>query len=348
MILSGVAFYALIVFWPLPKWTHPVRIEVTKGSPVQDIARLLESGGVIDSPDAFVLATQLMGYERSIQAGVFSLMPSRSHFSVIHQLVNGTPVVHRITILEGSTLDDMAALLEERLGIGAGRFLDLCRDPRFILRTLGMEAVSLEGFLYPETYYFYEGQPVEEILETMVSQFREIYDDSLKQRARELELTDVEVVTLASIIEGEAIYDSERPIISAVYHNRLKKGMKLQADPTIQYLIEGGARRILNRDLEIESPYNTYQNHGLPPGPINSPGRESIVASLYPADVDYLYFVANGDGYHTFTRTKKEHLRAKRRFEDFRRRSKRADRRERELPVRDPTPGNVERRNNGG
>ncbi|MFQ6675329.1 MAG: endolytic transglycosylase MltG [Fidelibacterota bacterium] len=318
VIFSAATFYALVVFWPLPPRDDPVKIEVAKGSSVQEIARLLKSEGVVDNPDAFVLATQLMGYERSIQAGVFSVGPARSNFAVIHQLVNGTPVIHRITIHEGSTLEQIAALLQGRLGLESEEFLALCSDSRFI-RSLQLDVPSLEGFLYPETYHFYEGQSGKDILKIMVDQFREIYDDSLRHRAGELEMTELEVVTLASIIEGEAIYDSERPIISAVYHNRLKKGMKLQADPTIQYLIKGGARRILNRDLEIDSPYNTYLYHGLPPGPINSPGRESIVAALYPADVDYLYFVANGDGYHTFSRTEKEHLRAKRKFQKYRR-----------------------------
>ena len=131
-----------------------------------------------------------------------------------------------------------------------------------------------------------------------------------------------QILTLASIIEGEAIYDSERPIISAVYHNRLKRGMKLQADPTVQYIIKDGPRRLLNKDLRIKSPYNTYLYEGLPPGPINSPGFKSLNAALYPDENDYLYFVAKGDGYHTFSKNEKEHERAKRAFQRVRKKVK--------------------------
>jgi UPF0755 protein len=136
-------------------------------------------------------------------------------------------------------------------------------------------------------------------------------------------MTETEVLTLASIIEGEAIYDRERSIISGVYHNRLQMGMRLQADPTIQYIIEGSPRRLLNKDLQIKSPYNTYLNDGLPPGPINNPGIESIRAALNPAETNYLYFVAKGDGYHTFSKTKAEHNKAKRQFQKVRREAKR-------------------------
>ena len=142
----------------------------------------------------------------------------------------------------------------------------------------------------------------------------------MEVQAQELGLSILEVITLASIIEGEAIYDSERSIISAVYHNRLKKGMKLQADPTIQYIIDDGPRRLLKDDLKIKSNYNTYLYKGLPPGPINNPGRESIIAALYPSVNEYLYFVAKGDGYHTFTKNEKDHNEAKRKFQEVRRR----------------------------
>ena len=144
----------------------------------------------------------------------------------------------------------------------------------------------------------------------------------MRERMDEINLTENEVLALASIIEGEAIYDSERPRISGVYHNRLKKGMRLQADPTIQYIIEDSPRRLLNKDLKIKSPYNTYLNYGLPPGPINSPGLESIKAALYPEKVDFLFFVAKGDGYHTFSKTEKEHNKAKRAFQKVRRKNK--------------------------
>ena len=142
-------------------------------------------------------------------------------------------------------------------------------------------------------------------------------------QAKNLNMTKHEIVTLASIIEGEAIYDSERAKISAVYHNRLNMGMKLQADPTIQFILPEPPRRLLNRDLKIKSPYNTYLNKGLPPGPINSPGKNSILAALYPEENDFIYFVASGDGYHTFTTNERDHNKAKRKLQKIRRTLKR-------------------------
>jgi UPF0755 protein len=184
---------------------------------------------------------------------------------------------------------------------------------------MGVQANSLEGYLYPDTYFFTYGVQAPEVLRTLVGHFWKVYNDSLKARTEELGWTVHQVVTLASIVEGEARVDSERALISAVYHNRLKRGMLLQASPTVQFLLPDGPRRLLKRDLEIDSPYNTYRYPGLPPGPINNPGRKSLLAALWPAPVRYLYFVANGDGTHTFSYTLAQHLRAKRKLDRIRR-----------------------------
>jgi UPF0755 protein len=172
--------------------------------------------------------------------------------------------------------------------------------------------------LFPETYYFFEGVDKKTIIKRLVKEHFSFWNEENILKADELGFTPIEIVTLASIIEGEAIYDSERPIISAVYHNRLKKGMKLQADPTVQYIIKDGPRRLLNKDLRIKSLYNTYMYKGLPPGPINSPGLQSLLAALNPQINNYFYFVAKGDGYHTFSKNEKEHERAKRAFQRVR------------------------------
>jgi len=153
----------------------------------------------------------------------------------------------------------------------------------------------------------------------MVEEYKKHFTDNFQDRRKKIGMSEKEVITLASIIEGEAIYNTERPLISGVYHNRLEIGMRLQADPTIQYIVDGGPRRLLNKDLKIKSPYNTYLNYGLPPGPINNPGIESIKAALFPANTENLYFVARGDGYHTFSRTKNEHNKAKKEFQRIRR-----------------------------
>ena len=160
----------------------------------------------------------------------------------------------------------------------------------------------------------------------LIRQHKLFWNKTYEIRARQINLSKHDIVTLASIIEGEAIYNSERPKISAVYHNRLNINMKLQADPTIQYIINEPPRRLLNKDLRIQSPYNTYLNKGLPPGPINSPGKHSLLAALFPEENDFLFFVAKGDGYHTFSTNKRDHDRAKRKFQKIRQKIKRKSR----------------------
>ena len=189
----------------------------------------------------------------------------------------------------------------------------LLTDSSFI-EQFGIKATSLEGYLFPDTYYFFQGMMIEEVLTIMINQFWNNFNQTLIDRSNELELTIHEVVTLASIIEGEALFDSERRTISSVYHNRLRKNIKLQADPTIQYLFPDGPKTLSTKHLTISSPYNTYIHYGLPPGPINNPGIKSIEAALYPEDTDYLYFVAKGDGYHVFSTNQSDHLKAKREY----------------------------------
>jgi len=183
----------------------------------------------------------------------------------------------------------------------------------------GISASSLEGFLYPDTYFFPNNPDAEEIIESMVSRFHQVFNKEMQLRTKRIQRTTQEVVTLASIVEGEAVIDSERPTIAALYLNRLKKEMLLQADPTIQYIIPDGPRRLTTRDLQIESKYNTYRYKGLPPGPVNNPGLASINAVLFPDSVNYLFMVANGDGSHTFSNNISEHIAAKRRFDRIRR-----------------------------
>jgi UPF0755 protein len=187
------------------------------------------------------------------------------------------------------------------------------------MKEFDIKASSLEGYLFPDTYYFFEGTSSRKVLVTMIDEFWKNFNKTFIERTNELGFTVHEVVTLASIIEGEALLDKERAIISSVYHNRLKKRMKLQADPTIQYLIPGNPKALSLRDLKRVSPYNTYLNYGLPPGPINNPGLESIRAALYPASTDYLYFVAQGDGSHVFTTNQQDHLKAKKLYKQYKR-----------------------------
>ena len=266
----------------------------------------------------FRWAVQVMGKEKEIPVGTFQLVDTQSNYDIIKQLVYGSPELIKVRLLEGWSVKKIAAHLNKVMGFEPDEILDISKDYHF-LKKHNIKASTIEGYLFPDTYFFFNGDTPTSVLENVVSQYKKFWKDTFRDRARKLNMTEHEVVTLASIIEGEAIYDKERPTISGVYHNRLNRGMRLQADPTIQYIIEDGPRRLLHRDLRIDSPYNTYKYEGLPPGPINSPGEQSLIAALYPEENEYLFFVARGDGYHTFTTNEKDHNIAKRQLQKLRR-----------------------------
>ncbi len=187
-------------------------------------------------------------------------------------------------------------------------FVNKAFDSSFV-DSLGINGKSMEGYLFPDSYDIYERSSPSEIIGIFYNGFKKFMTDSLRARADSMGFTVHDILTLASIVEGETNKTEEMPEIASVYLNRLNKGMKLEADPTIQYLQPNGWKRLLYKDLKINSPYNTYLNTGLPPGPINNPGREAILAVLYPADTDYLFFVASGQGGHNFSKTYSQHLR---------------------------------------
>jgi len=259
-----------------------------------------------------------MGKEKELPTGTFRIVNAKSNYSIIQQLVYGAPEIKKVRILEGWNVNQIADHLSITMGFDSLALVKLIENEKFISKH-GINGRSLEGYLSPDTYFFFEGESPESVIAQLIKEYKTFWNTNNYKRAKELNLTEHEVVTLASIIEGEAIYDSERSKISAVYHNRLKINMKLQADPTIQYIIPDSPRRLLNRDLRIKSPYNTYLNKGLPPGPINCPGKESIKAALYPEQNDFIYFVATGDGYHTFSTNENDHNRAKQKLQKLRR-----------------------------
>lgn len=335
-ISSGFVLSILAVIWlffsPIVEGRSidSFPLKINKGSSFYSIINLLEKNEIVAGSFKLKSTARLLNLRSKLKAGKYEIKGGISSYTLLKQLTEGGVTIESVRILEGIQAKQVAGILKQQVEIDSARFMQLTRDPHFI-KKLGINTESLEGFLFPDTYNFYWGIKPENIISTMVNEFNKHFNDSLRSRAAERGRSVVEILTLASIIEGEAVLDSERPTISAVYHNRLKRGMRLQADPTIQYVIDGGPRRLLNRDLKIDSPYNTYRYKGLPPGPINNPGLASIKASLYPEDVNYLYFVANGDGSHTFSRTLKEHLRAKAKFDQFRRKIKRQNAIEREL-----------------
>lgn len=317
-LLSVFALFQLIIQWPQGNPHTLIKIQIPQGSTVSDVSDILKKQNIISSERMFNMAVWVMGHERNLPAGTYSLNAAQTNKQIIQQLVYGDPNLKRVTIYEGWNIHQIADELERVLGIKADDFKDLCRD-KFLLQKWNIAHESFEGFLFPDTYFFIDKEKPETVISTMVKEYQDHMTDSLINRASALRMNETEVVTLASIIEGEALHNEERPIIAGVYHNRLKKHMKLQADPTIQYIIEDGPRRLLNSDLKIDSPYNTYLYAGLPPGPINNPGIQSIMAALYPEENDFLYFVAKGDGYHTFSVTEEDHFNAKLKFQRVRR-----------------------------
>jgi len=317
MCICGSSFAFLVLNWEQNKIEGVITVKIPKGITLKEITGILSEKNIVKSDRSFMLAVRSLGYEKDIQAGNLVLHEPKTNFRLIHQLVNGMPELIKITVLEGWNIYKVSETLENILGIHQDKVISLCTNKRFI-RNMEIKAPTLEGFLFPETYYFVENESPRIILRKMISEYQDHISDDMRNRITELGFSELQMITLASIIEGEAIYDEERKNISSVYHNRLNKGMRLQADPTIQYIIKDGPRRLLNKDLNIESPYNTYLNEGLPIGPINSPGLKSIIAALYPAESEYIYFVAKGDGYHTFSRTQEEHNFAKRQLDNLR------------------------------
>ncbi|MEC9474316.1 MAG: endolytic transglycosylase MltG [Candidatus Neomarinimicrobiota bacterium] len=318
-VLSGMLiYYAIVLLWPQGNIDELAEIDISKGSTLIDVSVELYDKKVINNKSSFILAVKMLGYEKDIPAGKFNIVNASTNYSLINNLINSVNVSKKVTILEGWSINEIAEKLHTSIKIDKKSFIKASQNEN-LLKKWDVNSNSFEGYLFPNTYQFTEDETAIEIINKMVSEYKKNITKKMRDRMSKMDLTENEVLTLASIIEGEAIYDSERPRISGVYHNRLNKGMRLQADPTIQYIINDSPRRLLNKDLKIKSPYNTYLNHGLPPGPINNPGIESIKAALYPEEIDFLYFVAKGDGYHTFSKTEKEHNRAKRAFQKVRR-----------------------------
>lgn len=317
LLLSGAT--AWVLFAPNVQGEtgteHVVMIK--PGMNFNQIVNYVSKNNIISHERSLELSARLLGVRNEMKAGKYRLRAGESSYSVLRKLSEGRVAIEWVTIPEGKTARQIAGILTDRVEIDSARFMALVNDSGWT-RQLGIDANRLEGFLFPETYGLHWGISARQVIKLMASHYQERFDSTLQARRQELGLSELEVVTLASIIEGEAVVDSERTTISAVYHNRLDRGMRLQADPTIQYIIEDGPRRLLNRDLEIDSPYNTYKYPGLPPGPINNPGLASIKAALYPADANYLYFVARGDGSHVFSKTLREHLKAKAAFDKYR------------------------------
>ena len=313
-----ISFRFTILSTPVRIKANTQRFTIPRGIGLSQIASSLEEKKIITAKNTFILAAHLMSKNRSLKAGVFDLEQAKDYRSLVNILANSQAHSIRITIPEGYQTKQIAALLANQLSFTAEEFMQYLND-KTLLQQLGIQSPSLEGYLFPDTYDFIDMDDPPTVIRRMVNHFFQIIDDSLLNEITASKRSLHAVLTLASIIEGECLVDEERPIVASVYLNRLRRRMRLESDPTIQYILPDGPRRLLNSDIEIDSPYNTYRRRGLPPGPINNPGLKSILAAVRPANTNYLYMVAVGDGTHSFTHDYDEFLKAKRHFQRIRR-----------------------------
>jgi UPF0755 protein len=291
---------------PLPIGNKSMEIEIPRGSTFTQAVEILLKERLVRDKNLFLLLGRINGMDRKIKAGYYSIQGPLSPLNIFRMLKKGQIIEYEITVVEGDSLREIGEKLSEKNIINKEDFRKLSSDEDF-LSSHEINAPTFEGYLFPDTYKVPKGMDPEEAIDLMIARMREKYSDELMVRTAELGLSEREVLTLASIIEKEAVTDGERPLISAVYHNRLRKGILLQADPTSIYGIKSSGEKITEKDIRRKTPYNTYVIKGLPPGPIASPGIKSIRAALYPAKVSYMFFVSNNDGTHRFSVTPAEH-----------------------------------------
>jgi UPF0755 protein len=287
----------------------PVRVIIPRGATFGQAADSLSHDGVIGSAKLFTLYGRVVGGDRNIKPGTYLLKHGTPWSSIIDALNGGHGLVNTVTIPEGWTIAQIAPALAKTLKVPADSVTAAVRDTALLAR-LDVPNPTLEGYLFPDTYAFPIGTTARQAVREMVYAFERRWKPSWDSAALAMKINRNDLVTMASIVEKEARLPEERPVIAAVYYNRLRKGMLLQADPTVQYALGHHVGRVLYKDLTIKSPYNTYVNKGLPPGPIASPGVASLAAAAAPANVQYLYFVASRDGHHEFRMTLEQHATA--------------------------------------
>ncbi|MBK6910090.1 MAG: endolytic transglycosylase MltG [bacterium] len=295
-----------------------VTVRIPQGSSLDDISRILYGEGLIEHPRLFALTARFLGSDTKLQAGTIRLALGQSLVELIRALSVAKAVGIPVTLREGLTSRQVAEILARELGVDSSAFMHAVFDSRLLLR-LNVDAPSFEGYLFPDTYFFTGLESADQIVERMVTNFRMQLPANTNERLAALGLSLNEMVALASIVEWECMIPSEARVIASVYHNRLRKGMLLQADPTVGYALGKGPSRLFLSDLQVDSPYNTYRYAGLPPGAINNPGRRSMEAALNPTTTPYLFFVAQGDGTHAFTSNYSDHLQAKQKLDELRR-----------------------------
>jgi UPF0755 protein len=311
-VLGGLAvvFLCLQTYWTFTAapgvQTSSRVVEVPAHVGLAAVARRLDDAAVIRSPVAFMLLATARGTARSLKAGEYEVPQGANTLAVLSLLEGGRVRQHPVLFREGDTLAKLALALERERLTRADDILRVARDPVF-LKQLGISAENLEGYLFPDTYQLVKGMTPEEILARMAARMRDQITPEVLEQAQTRDITVHQLLTLASIIEKEAVVRSEMPLISAVFWNRLKRGMPLQADPTVQFAVGKDGQALSRLDLQVDSPYNTYRRGGLPPGPIAAPSRAAIEAAVKPAAVGYLYFVSIDDRRHHFSSSLAEH-----------------------------------------
>jgi len=285
-----------VVFILSRRPTKTSMVTIEQGVTAHGVADILKTERLISSKNYFLLLLRLKGAKASIKAGVYEINSKESTWRIINKLLSGRTKKIKLTVPEGFTAHQVAQLIEEK-GLG--------RKDRF----LGIvEQRGLEGYLFPETYLVNYGISEEEIIDMMVDQFNKVFTKEMEERVKKFNFTKSDTVILASLIEKEAGKDEERPLISAVFHNRLRKRWYLESCATVQYAMGEHKDKLTYKDLKVDSPYNTYTHFGLPPGPICNPGLSSIKAALYPAETDLMFFVSKGEGTHRFSKYYQKHL----------------------------------------
>jgi len=307
-------------FWgPMPQSFEPCEINIPPRVSARRIGRILQNHQVVPSALHFLVSAQYLGLARKLNPGTFRFDRPMPVWDVVRQIATYVPNTYWVTIPEGFTLDKIARELSENTGHSIEDYSRLMHDEAFIQKQ-GISAESLEGYLFPDSYLFDLEWKPEQILREMVRRFQQVWaglqgdwDADRPCIALGKQWTPHQIVTLASIIEREGRFFSEYPRIAGVFYNRLNQNMKMESCATVRFAIDDWRKHLTLKDLQFDSPYNTYQHKGLPPGPICSPGRAALQAALIPLETDELFFVARADGWHDFTKTHQEHVKAKRR-----------------------------------
>jgi len=320
ILLAGVFLLIAPAVALLLAWHHPYKnypgsekiILIPRGTSSVELARRLEAEGIILHRALFLSYLKTFKRSSHLQAGEYQFQGALTVPQIADKIVRGLVYYHEVTIPEGLSLFEICDLLEQKGFTSHDEFWSAARRVELVAG-LAQPLKDLEGFLFPDTYRLTHGETAEEIVQAMIERFKQVYETRLKTDLQSQTMSLKDVITLASLIEKETGGDDERPLVSAVFHNRLRKGIPLQCDPTVIYAakLQGGFKgEIYRSDLARDSAYNTYKHAGLPPGPIANPGLESLLAALRPTSVDYLYFVSDNNGRHVFSKTLDEHNRA--------------------------------------